>query len=75
MAWTLPTLARVKAQPASKGARGALARKDVGKLQQAARAAKDGGRAPRQKPRAEGEAALEGAAGESLERHGPTSLS
>ena len=39
------------------------------------RAAEDGGRAPRQEPRAEGEAALEGAAGESLERHGPTSLS
>ena len=57
------------------GARGALARKDVGELQQAARAAKDSGRAPRQEPRAEGEAALEGAAGESLERHGPTSLS
>ena len=57
------------------GARGALARKDVGELQQAARAAEDGGRAPRQEPRAEGEAALEGAAGESLERHGPTSLS
>ena len=57
------------------GAQGALARKDVGELQQAARAAEDGGRAPRQEPRAEGEAALEGAAGESLERHGPTSLS
>lgn len=57
------------------GARGALARKDVGELQQAARAAKDSGRAPRQEPRAEGEAALEGTAGESLERHGPTSLS
>lgn len=59
----------------TRGARGALARKDVGELQQAARAAKDSGRAPRQEPRAEGEAALEGAAGESLERHGPTSLS